>query len=198
MKDKEFGDHLNAQIARIAADDSRKLSLPATPEAYQIALPADFKAPDGIDFKFNDADPLLAQAKTLAHQLGIPQEGFSKLLGLYAGSQVQSEQQVQTARNAEMAKLGPTATARVDAIGTFMQAMLGEAEGKQVVSRIFTASDVTIMEKLVAKFASQGTAGFSQQHRDHSPAGKLTPEQYDKLSYSAQKEYAAKFPQQAA
>ncbi len=157
-----------------------------------MALPADFKAPDGIEWKWNDADPLLSQARTLAHQLGIPQEGFSKLLGLYAGAQVQSEQQVQTARNAEMAKLGPTATARVDAIGTFMKAMLGDTEGKQVVSRMFTASDVTIMEKLVAKFASQGTAPFSQQHRDHQ-TGKVDQATYDNMSYSQKKEYAAKF-----
>lgn len=202
VKEKEFAEHLNAQTARIAAEDSRKLALPQTPEAYKVELPADFKAPQGIEFKFNDADPLLAQARGVMHDIDhgklSGQEAFSKLLGLYAGAQVNSEAEVQTARSAEMAKLGPTSTARVTAIETFFSAVLGSAEeGKAVSSRMFTADDVARMEKVVAKFASQGTAGFSQQHRDHT-TGRVTPEQYDKMSYSEKKEYAAKFPQQNA
>ncbi len=193
-KGKEFAEHLNAQSARLAAEDSRRLALPQTPEAYKIELPADFKAPQGIDFKFDDADPLLAQARGVMHDIDqgklSGQEAFSKLLGLYAGAQVNSEAEVQTARAAEMAKLGPTSTARVTAIETFFSAVLGSAEdGKAVSSRMFTAADVARMEKVVAKFASQGTASFSQQHRDHS-VNKVTPEQYEKMSYSERKDYA--------
>lgn len=191
VNEDKFAEHLNAQTARIAADESRKLSLPATPEAYKTELPADFKAPAGIEFKFNDADPALAEARKLAHELGIPQDGFSKLLGVYAAAQVNTEAEIQTAKAAEVGKLGPTGPARVGAITTFLKATLGDADGAQVASRMFTASDVQIMEKLVAKFASQGTASFSQQHRDHS-VGKVDQATYDGMSYSQKKEYAAK------
>ncbi len=195
MKGKEFSEHLNAQTARIAADESRRLALPQTPEAYKIALPADFKAPEGIDFKFDDTDPLLAQARSVMHDIDqgklSGQDAFSKLLGLYAGAQVNTEAQVQAARTAEVGKLGPTGSARVGAVTTFFKAMLGDAEGAQFASRMFTASDVQIAEKLVAKFASQGTANFSQQHRDHS-VGKVDQATYDAMSYGEKKEYAAK------
>lgn len=195
MKDKEFTDHLSAQTARIAADESRKLALPQTPEAYKIALPADFKAPEGIDFKFDENDPLLAQARSVMHDIDhgkiSGQDAFSKLLGLYAGAQVNTEAQVQAARNAEVAKLGPTGTARVTAVTTFLKATLGDADGAMIASRMFTAADVQAMEKLVGKFASQGTANFSQQHRDHS-VGKVDQATYDRMSYSEKKEYAAK------
>lgn len=198
MKEKEFSEHINAQTARIAAEDSRKLSLPATPEAYKVELPQDFKLPPGIEFKFDDADPALGEARKIAHQLGIPQDGFAKLLGVYAAAQVNSTAQVETARAAEVAKLGATGPARVGAITTFLKATLGDNDGAQIASRMFTAADVTIMEKLVAKFASQGTGTFSQQHRDVSAPGKVDQAAYDKMSYSEKKEYAAKFPQQAA
>lgn len=198
VNDEKFAEHLNTQTARLAAEDSRKLSLPATPEAYKVELPAEFKAPAGIEFKFNEADPALAEARKLAHQLGIPQEGFSKLLGVYAAAQVNSEAEVQTARNAELAKIGPTGPARIGAIETFFGGILGnEAEGKAIAARIFTADDVTRMEKIVARFASQGGAGFTQQHRDVTPAGRVDQATYDKMSYGQQLEYAAKFPQQA-
>lgn len=197
VNEEKFAEHVNAQTARIAAEESKRLTLPQTPEAYQAALPADFKAPEGIKFEFEQNDPLLAQAKAIAHELGIPQEGFSRLLGLYAGARVGEAAQVATARTAEVAKLGPTGPARVDAIGTFFKATLGESEGAQLLSRLFTASDVQIAEKLVAKFASQGAGGFSQQHRDVTAAGKVTAEQYEKMSYSEKKDYAAKHSQAA-
>ena len=60
---------------------------------------------------------------------------------------------------------------------------------------MFTASDVQAMEKLVAKFASQGAAGFSQQHRDVTQAGKVDEATYNRMSYTEKKEYAAKFSQ---
>lgn len=201
MNEEKFAEHMSAQTARLAAEDSRRLALPQTPEAYQIALPADFKAPEGIEFQFDNNDPLLAQARSVMHDIDqgklSGQDAFSKLLGLYAGSQVSSAAQVKVAREAEVAKLGPTGPARVDAVTTFLKATLGDAEGSQIASRMFTASDVQVMEKLVGKFASQGAAGFSQQHRDVTAAGKVTPEQYDKMSYSEKKEYSAKFQQPA-
>ncbi len=195
----KFGEHVNAMTARLAAEDSRRLTLPQTPEAYAIKLPDDFKAPEGIEVKFNENDPLLAQAKGVMHEIDqgklSGQAAFSKLLALYAGAQVSSEAQITTARNAEIAKLGTTGPARVDAITTFLKAQLGEADGLRVASRMFLAADVAAMEKLVAKFASQGSGNFSQQHRDVQQAGRVDQATYDKMSYSQKMDYARQFPQ---
>ena len=195
VNEAKFSEHLNAQTARIAAEDSRLLTLPQTAEAYKAELPTDFKPPPGIDFKWNENDPLMAQAKAIAHELKIPQEGFSKLLALYAGAQVGNEALVKAGRDAEVAKLGPNGPARLQSIGTFLKATLGDAEGNQIFARMFTASDVTAMEKLVAKFASQGSASFSQSHRDVQQQGRVEQAVYDKMSYTEKKDYAARFPQ---
>lgn len=193
--DKAFAAHLNEIISRDAAETIRRNALPQTPDAYKIELPKEFTPPAGIEFKFNDGDPLLAQARAMAHEMGIGQEGFSKLLGLYAGSQISTNQAVQTARNAEIAKLGATGPARIDALTTFFGAQLGEAEGKQFMSRILTASDVGIAEKLVAKIAQSG-GGFTTRGREAPQHEGIIPnEQYAKLSAAEKLDYSRKFDQ---
>lgn len=187
--------HFNQIIARDAAAQSQALSRPQTPDAYKVELPADFTPPPGVDFKFDTADPLLAQARTLAHELGIPQEGFSKLLGLYAGTQVQSAQAVKTAHDAEVAKLGPTGPARVDAVTTVFKAVLGEADGKQFASRMFTASDVQIAEKLVARLTGQGTFKTNGREPPQAP-GKVSQEEYDRMSPAQRWDYMRSHNQQ--
>lgn len=197
MKDEAaLSAHFNQILARDAAAQSKVLSLPQTADAYKAELPADFKAPEGVPFSFNEADPLLAQARTIAHELGIPQEGFSKLLGLYAGAQVQTAQQVAAAKNAEVAKLGATGPARIDALDTFFKSYLGEAEGKTLMSRMFTAGDVAVAEKLVAKISNQGGAQFRQTGREPpTQQGKVSEEQFAKMSAAERLDYSRRFDQ---
>jgi hypothetical protein len=161
-------------------------------------LPSDFKVPDGLPkFEFRADDPLLAQAKSIAHAEGLSQEGFSRLLAIYAGTQVVSQQQVATARNAEVAKLGATGPARIDALNTYFTSQLGEADGKQFMSRIFTASDVQIAEKLLAKM--QGTssgANFKQGGREPPPVpGRASDEEVARMSPAQRLDYSRSFNQ---
>lgn len=195
-KDKELGEHFATLTARVAADDVRKNSLPQKAEDYKIALPADFKPPAGIEFKFNDGDPLLSQARTMAHEMGLSQENFSRLLGLYGGAQVASQAQIQTARDAEVAKLGTTGPARVTAVTTFLKAFLGDAEGAQLASRMFTARDVEIVEKLITKVSNQGGASFRGTGREPpQQPGRATDEQYKAMTPAQRLDYSRQFDQ---
>lgn len=192
IKGKEFGEHFNALTARVAADDVAKLSRPQKPEEYKVELPADFKPPEGVEFKFRDGDPLLAQARTMAHEMGISQDNFSKLLGLYAGAQVADQQQMTTARNAEIAKLGTTGPARVTAVNTWLDAM--GVPGLK--GRMWTAADVHAFEGLITKFTSQGGASFRATGREPpEPQGKVSQEVFDKMKPADRLDYARKFPQ---
>lgn len=169
-----------------------KLSRPQTAEAYEVKLPADFKPPDGVEFKFRDGDPLLSQAKAMAHEMGISQENFSRLLGLYAGAQVADQQQITTARNAEIAKLGATGPARVTAVNTWLDAM-GVGELK---ARMFTAGDVQKYEALITKFTSQGGASFRTTGREPpQPAGRVSDAEFAKMTPAARLDYTRQFDQ---
>lgn len=183
-------------MARQAAEDVRRGALPQTAEAYKIELPADFKAPEGVEYKFIDNDPLLAQAKGMAKEMGLSQDQFSKLLGLYAGSQVSTQGQIQAARNAEIAKLGPTGPARIDAVTAYYKATLGDEGAKQMMARVFTASDVALHEKLITRAASQGGGSFTRAGVEPAgQPGRLSDADYAKLSASQKYDYALRHDQ---
>ena len=178
----------------------RKLALPESPDKYEIKLPADFKPPEGVDFKFNADDPNLAQARAVMHDIDTGkisgQEAFSKLLGLYAGAQVADQARITAARTAEVTKLGANGTARVTAVTTFFKSFLGEAEGTQLASRMFTASDIQIAEKLIQKVASQGSAPFRSNGREPpQPAGRVSDAEFAKMTPAARIDYARQFDQ---
>jgi hypothetical protein len=179
-----------------AAQEVRRSTLPPSPNDYKAELPADFKIPDGIKYEFNGNDPLLAQAQAVAHEAGLSQEQFSKLLALYAGGQVSSQQQIQTARNAEVAKLGATGPSRIDALTTFFRAYLGDQAGNRRMARIFTAQDVQDAEMEVSKITSQGGAPFRGNGREPpQQPGRLSVEQIAKLTPAQRLDYSRQWDQ---
>jgi len=170
----------------------RRGSLPA-PDAYKLELPKDFQMPVGSgEWKWDDKDPLLGQARTLAHELGIPQEGFSRLLGLYVASKTGDAAEFKAATEAEIGKLGANSSARVDAVTRWM-----DAHGfKEMPKMLVTAGMVREFEGLITKLSSQGAAPFSQANRDPAGGQRLSNEEWSKLTYAQRQEYARKFPQQ--
>lgn len=156
----EFGQFVKDHVAFKAADDSRKLTLPKTPDDFKLALPKDFKPPEGIEFKLDETDPLFAQARTWAHKNGLSQNEFETGIGMIAASKVADQQMIQTARNAEIAKLGVNGTARVTALNTWLDAK-GYAPLKGM---LVTAEIVSTFEKLMKD--AQGGSTFSQSHRE--------------------------------
>jgi|SRR5271166_1260333 len=188
VRAKEFADHLNQLQTRIAAEDSRKLALPQTAEAYKVALPADFKPPAGVEAKIDETNPLWPQAKAWALKHGLSQDAFNEAIGLVMGDRIGSESQLKTARDAEVAKLGVTGPARIDALARFFGSYLGEAEGKAVMARIFTASDVSVMEKLVGKVT--GGASFTSSGREPTAPGRATDAEFRAMSNAQKLDYA--------
>jgi hypothetical protein len=102
------------------------------------------------------------------------------------------------ARTAEVAKLGDAANARVDAVKTWLQAVGGRhfAALAKSLEAAPVAGTIEGFEVLMQKFSSQGGGSYNGANRE--PPGKqgtLTQDQYDALSYTEKKNYAAKFAQ---
>ena len=167
-----------------AAEDVRKGALPQTPDAYKAELPADFKAPAGVDFKLDTANPALGQLKAVAHKHGLTQEAVNELIGVYAGNEVGTEARIAAGRAAEVAKLGTAGPARVDNVVRFLDASgLGALK-----SSLITAAQVEAWEAHITKLTSQGGASFTQSHRV-PPEGADKIPGYDKMSFD-QKRFA--------
>jgi hypothetical protein len=195
-------DQAKELMAEKAARDSRTASMPERAQDYALDLPSNFELPAGItEWKWNTEDPvsasLLGQAKMLAHELQLDQPAFSKLLGLHAAYQIADEQRFTEAKKAELAKLGPNAATRVDAIGTWLESQLGSKLATALRRSTFTAEQVHAYERLMRAFVSQGVTGNVGAGRDGGGAGpeRVSQADYDRMSYTEKQAYAARFDQ---
>jgi hypothetical protein len=175
---------------RKGLEDSRKLTLPSDPTGYKLELPKDFKVPQGIEYKIDDKSPAAALARQFAHEAGLSQEQFSKMIAIHGSIEVQQVANLKTARDAELNKLGATGYQRINAVENFLRGRLGEDVGKAVCGMLVTAKHVEGFERLMRDFANGGSGSFQPARASSEPA-KMSDAEWSKLSYTEQKNYAA-------
>lgn len=184
FSEKEIRDALTAKAEREVA----KASLPQTADAYELTLPTDLKLPPGVEFKFAVDDPFLGpsikQAREFAHEAGLTQPQFEKMLAVYAGSRANEMKILNDARAAELEKLGAAGTARVDAVLTF-----AKGHGlKHLPAMMVTEGIISDLEKLILR-ATNGSGSGYVPPRGGDGAESLSDEQWNAMSYSERKEY---------
>jgi hypothetical protein len=204
--DAEFAEaEVLAALADIAARDANLLSLPAKPADYKLELPADFKAPEGVTFKFNDKDPIRGPVLTSAREFALAnhltQEQFSGMLGLYAGSIAHESKMISDGAKAEREKMGTAGTARIDAVTRFWKAQVGDEIARAIMQLTVTERQVRGYEIMIQKFTSQGSGRFRTTGREapepdgRLPSGPEGDKIWDGMSYGDKKAYSEKFSQ---
>lgn len=134
------GDLIKDFTALKTSSDARTAARPEKPELYKAELHADFKLPEGVAIKFDDKDPIagpiLTEARALAHELGIDQPTFSKLLTLQAKLELRRAQANAAKQQAELTatvkKLGDNFEARKTALDNYLNAA---ATGTEAVKK---------------------------------------------------------------
>ena len=106
--------------------------MPADAAGYSLDLPKDFTFPPGVDgWSFDTNDPAatatLAMARRFAWDNGLDQNAFGRMLALHATNEIANAAQIKEAMRARLALLGPSAPARVDAVKTWVHALVGDA-----------------------------------------------------------------------
>lgn len=180
---------LRSMMERHAAEDARKATLPDAPEKYEAKLPPDLQLPEGVEFAIDESSPQLADARRWAHENGIGQEKFSQLFGIYAAEKIRDAALLGDAQRAEREKLGALGTTRVTAVETFLRGAVGDELAGAMRPMIVSAKIVEGLEKLMARFSSQGAARFSQEHRAAEPQG-VNEETWAAMSSREKQEYA--------
>jgi hypothetical protein len=138
--------------------------------------------------------PMVGLAKEFAFSHGLDQDGFAKMMSLYAATQVHETALINKARAAEVGKLGANAPVRVDAVTQFLRGNLGDAHAKAITSGLHTAKQIEAFETLMQRFTNQGGGSYSGAHREPAQkAGTVSTEQYASMSYTERKNYAAQF-----
>jgi hypothetical protein len=176
---------LSEFLTNKAARESGKLRSPATPDEYQIALPKDFKTPQGVEVVLDQNDPAFGMLKNWAHRNQIPQSELSELVGIYGGVRAGELSLGKMAYETEIGKLGAAGPGRVDALATWMRGQLGDqgraltgvrgADGMVRGGVLWTAGVVEAFEALMHKSISGGAARYTGHGRDMGEhnAGKI-------------------------
>lgn len=187
---------INEIVVRDAANESRRLALPQKPDDVKLDLPADFKLPTGVDFKFDPTKPEYNKFRELVVAEGLSQSTATKLTGLFAEIMVGDQASMQAFEAAEITKLGANGPARATAVKTAMTALIGEGLSAHLQVMTRTAGGVQALEAIVAKFSSQGVATLSLGGREPpQPAGKVNDEQWNKMSAAERLNYTRQFDQ---
>jgi hypothetical protein len=178
-------DEIATMMDRQALDDLRKATIPPTPNDYRSELAPNTKLPGNVEYKFDASDPGLAAAKAWAHSRGLDQSAFSEMLTIYATREAQQNAALAEISRAEIAKAGVNAPQRVDAIGRWIRAEIGDADAKPVLATMVTDAHLRFFEKMQQRITSQGSASFSQQHRVAPDTGGIPG--FDKMSFEQQR-----------
>lgn len=177
VRDDVFGRRVSDLAAFKAEQDIRKNSLPQAPDKYEIKNSPNFKPPEGVKFEWDQNDPLLKNAREVAHKRGMDQESFSDFLDLYAANEISKQQNQSRFNESERAKLGPAVDQRIDAVETWLRARVGaKAERWLGVMRSHpVAEQIEIFEELARQFSHQGAADYSQSGRQQPDATQKMP-----------------------
>ena len=130
------------------SDDLRASLNAAQRAAAGVPEAADgYTIPDGLTVV---DDALAKEFFALSHEVGIGQEGFDKLLGLYAKAAFPDHE-------AEVKALGENGEQRMRAVTAFMKSSLGEDDFGDAARFLTTASSIRIVEKLMEAAKMEGT-----------------------------------------
>jgi hypothetical protein len=182
-----------------AREDVRRSNVPKSAGDYRAELPADWKTPQGIEFRLDPPDsPLMTSFREFAFKEGWSQNTFSRALAQYGAIKVAEQQQFQTWAREQVNLLGANGQARVDAVATWWNAMTGD-KGKVLGNMLKVApvaATVEALESLIMKFTTQGAGSLSQGHREAPPqANTISDAQWNAMSPGERIEYARGFDQ---
>lgn len=143
------------QAKAYGALESKLGAFTGAPETYEVPaaehFAKDIDLPEGIELDLDPNDPLLQAFMPAAKEMGINQEGFNRLVGLYVKQQAADyAATMQTADN-EKKLLGENADARLQNVARWGKANLDESLYGKLEETLTSAAAVEVIEQLIAK-----------------------------------------------
>lgn len=113
---------------------------------YKVSFPTN---DDGDPLgEFAENDPMIASFKEQAKEMGMNQEGFTKLLHSYVNWQIDAEE---ASRAKEVEALGPNRDNRIKSVTDWGKANLSEEQYQALVGSVTTADSFNLIESLIDK-----------------------------------------------
>jgi len=181
VKFDEFTAYAKEVEAYKAAEAVRLAAVPAAADGYKLELPTDLTLPEGVTISLTDGDPRVSAAREFALANKMDQAGFNGLIRLGAQLELQQHMAMHEAVQAEMAKLGTNASARIDAVATALTATMGADRARALATSISSVAAMEGLEMLLRSVSGTGMSGFNQIGRASPEAG-IPEDQYARMS----------------
>jgi hypothetical protein len=123
--------------------DERAASIP---DEYEIALPQDYKLPEG--YEIDPANPAWKAGAEYAKANGLTQDQYSDLVKLHLDLEVQKSEVVSAAHWLLETAVG--GRGRIDALEGWFKSVLGEEVGAQMSQTLWSPTIIAAFEKLKA------------------------------------------------
>lgn len=145
-----------ADQAKAYTDLEKKLgAFTGAPEEYETPKAEDFASsielPEGVDFNIDPEDPLLQTFIPMAKEMGVSQEGFNKLVGMYIQQQANDYASTMTSMAEEKERLGANAEERLGNIDRWAKANMDDELYQKLANSLTTAEAVEAVEHLIGK-----------------------------------------------
>ncbi len=187
IKLDDFGKHYGELATASKAEAERIAAYPAKVEDLKFTLPADLKLPEGMTL--DDKNPQYQAFRNFVFDKKIDPAVGSEMLGMYVRQQVADVDAINKRVDEELGKLGVNGPARITALRTFFDGLVGNDLSKSLMAGLFTEPQVRAMEKVMLALSNQGTQRLNGGSRDDKPEG-VTDEEYEAMSPRQRLEYA--------
>jgi len=124
-------------------------SFTGAPEEYEIGLSEGLSEKISLD-DYAD-DPILQDAKAMAKEWGMNNEGFNQMVELYFRGELAADDALAQVREEEMKALGNNAQRRLENIQDWAKANMDAETSEALVDTLTSAASVKAVEALIAK-----------------------------------------------
>jgi len=104
-----------------------------------------------VDLEDYKDDPILEEAKLMAKEMGINNDGFNRMTELYFKGQLADVQALEANRAEEMKALGPNAERRLSNISDWAKANLDADTSEALAASLTSAATVNAIEAVIAR-----------------------------------------------
>ena len=170
-------------------------SFTGAPDEYTLGLSEEVKE-KGVELQ--EDHPLLGQAQEFAKELGMNQQGFTKMLDLLATYELHQATSAQEAAAEEIKSLGDNADRRINNLNMWASRNLPEDLVDGFKDMAISADAVKALEQIVSM-----TRGAAMQPDNAAPTTTITQEELTKMQFEkdengnrrlqTDKEFAARF-----
>lgn len=194
---KDLGAHLGEYATMKSAADERAKAVPQDGN-YDFGLPKDWQAPEGVTVSketldsWSISDGRKAVFAEYAKTNNLSQAEVSGLISKLAAADITEKladaKAITEAHTAEMGKLGEKASARLEAIDSYLKQNVGNDAAVALTRELTTAASIEAVEKLIN--AANGSKQSDNQHRngaDRPAYETLTPSQLHRMAHTAKR-----------